>query len=1151
MKPLRLTMEAFGPFGGTAEVDFDRLSDVGLFVVSGKTGAGKTSIFDAICFALYGSLSGTREAYSDIRSDYAPEDAECQVWLEFEARGERWRVWRRPTQQRRKKRGDGYTERPADAKLEGWNGHEWLPKAAKVRDVSSECHRLVGLTLEQFQRVVLLPQGKFQEVLNAKSDARAALLRTLFGSEVFDRTAEILKANARELAQEVAGVGEHREFLLSNSERHLDEAEACIAESLNRPQDDPDPLEQLEFGIGTGSTSLESLLQRLDTIEERQFSQLTALAKTSRAESKRASSDLDRARAQAKAMAERDRLTTELVDLENQRADTEQLGERIDLARRVAPFGLANRRKERAGAELAVSSAQTTKAGAEAAEALALLNQTGVARTRSLNPPPPDEIADTVRELHLRHHRVSGLVETLEALETKSRRISELQEQHQRLEADQKTTAAESAERVQRRKQLASETLGFTALLAEREGRTAELVRLDEQVEVRGRLAAVDAELSVILDAIAQLRADQVVATGQIDNCRHEIQLATTESADHKEHLIALTEAEGLVETRNQIDGALSVFTRRDAIAVEAERSAAETLSAFVHGSAPRLASHLVDGDPCPVCGALEHPAPASTSSIDDTISSVDLAMVEQAAGEAAAAQSARGESRARMAALIDRAGKSADSDIADLQLAVEACRLVATTSAAALESLVTLSGRLSTIEQRAAALSTEIVAAESESGALNQEKASLLGVLGTTAQLDLAELRNRHSAAQRSLALANEADAKLAEATEATASLDLLETAALQRTSDLVAELAEISALVKQETEAVATLRSEIQDEIGDEDPVELVNCLSASIELLEAWSKALAIEAENRRHLISAGEDADARLGESGCADGDLALASIIEPSALEEFDTRFQTWQRSIESTRATLTSLAAQELPDEAPDLAAMQALASQLEDRSATFDSQRANAEHGLNSARDALNAVALEDAGSVDVRRNSELMARVAGAVSGQNSRRISLENWVLAAYLRDVVDHANLHLQTMSNGRYLLVVRDEAASQRGQHGLDLAVEDSFTGTARSTLSLSGGETFQASLSLALGLADVVCSGHVGLGIEALFVDEGFGSLDSDSIDHAVDVLDSLRSRGSMVGVITHVEAMKAALPVAIEVRQRLDRRGSEVFQLA
>jgi len=180
-----------------------------------------------------------------------------------------------------------------------------------------------------------------------------------------------------------------------------------------------------------------------------------------------------------------------------------------------------------------------------------------------------------------------------------------------------------------------------------------------------------------------------------------------------------------------------------------------------------------------------------------------------------------------------------------------------------------------------------------------------------------------------------------------------------------------------------------------------------------------------------------------------------------------------------------------------------------------------------------------------------ERTTRVAALCDGQGPGRIGLETWVLAGELEQVTEAANVHLARMTAGRYQLLRTDDAGHRAKQAGLDLTVLDSHTGRARPPATLSGGEQFQASLALALGLADVVSAGGVASGrrFEALFVDEGFGSLDPEALDQAVDALHQIHAAGRMVGVITHVEAMKQQLPTGIEVRRRPDGRGSTIAQ--
>ena len=192
MRPLRLTMTAFGPYAGTEVVDFDALAELGLFVVAGKNGSGKTTIFDALHYALYGILPGRRASYIRLKSDHADDSTECQVTLDFAAHNTQWRVERSPKQKRSKRRGTGTTEAPAVATLFRLNNGTPTAVTNRVEEVRAKCVELVGLSGKQFERVALLPQGQFSRVLTESSTERRELLRTLFSSEIFDNATSLL-----------------------------------------------------------------------------------------------------------------------------------------------------------------------------------------------------------------------------------------------------------------------------------------------------------------------------------------------------------------------------------------------------------------------------------------------------------------------------------------------------------------------------------------------------------------------------------------------------------------------------------------------------------------------------------------------------------------------------------------------------------------------------------------------------------------------------------------------------------------------------------------------------------------------------------------------------------------------------------------------
>ncbi|MEZ5342439.1 MAG: SMC family ATPase [Acidimicrobiales bacterium] len=342
MKPISLRMQAFGPYGGVAEVDFTRLATVGLFVVSGPTGAGKTSIFDAMTYALFNELPGERSGFNEFRSDHADPSLLCEVEFVFEADGDLWRVTRTPTQERAKKRGSGMATENARAVLERQTLDGWDGVASSLKAVTSRCESLVGLDANQFQRVVLLPQGQFQQVLKANSKDRRELLRTLFGSSLYLNIEEQLKERAKAgeqgLAQLAAKVQGHLEVAatsLESATRALDNPHAGAAEgeTTQRSELDPDLLDREKLdadALAAGGRALRAGALARHTLLANQADSAAEAARTA----------VDRAEAESLRRLRRDEYRARLDDLARRNRGT---GNESAVAKATRPFRLSRR----------------------------------------------------------------------------------------------------------------------------------------------------------------------------------------------------------------------------------------------------------------------------------------------------------------------------------------------------------------------------------------------------------------------------------------------------------------------------------------------------------------------------------------------------------------------------------------------------------------------------------------------------------------------------------------------------------------------------------------------------------------------------------------------------------------------------------------
>ncbi len=1171
-------MHAFGPYGDRAEVDFEPLADVGLFVVSGPTGAGKSTIFDAICFALYGSLSGARAAHSDVRSHYADPHAKCSVVLVFDAEGQRWRITRQPSQTLQKKRGVGTTVQPATAVLEGWNGSAWEPDTTKVRDVTARCRELVGLSLEQFERVVLLPQGKFAEVLNAKTSERSELLRTLFGSEVFDRAADILAEQAKEGERSLQGVNEQRAVFNQRALDAIERIETTIAEL---PADmgiavDIAPAAITETQLSLLDDSAEAAPRVVPVVDDDPSADLDALmagpvARLSdlvdrrRVDAESARSARDRAEAQRRAIDQRTETLRVLAVLDAKADDMVAVEKRTATARKL--LGLESATADRHARREQLGHAQHTMAGLWRSSQRVL----PTALPADIVPDGVDPVAPGSSSQPSNNESgqpTSALVSDLmDRSAARSAALDLVAEERQRVEQLQREQSA-LVERLahlnaieERAHGEAATSLAEVASLVEEEGRRQivagqrsklidQIAALDQLLVVRHRADAARAELAQLTERRSNAQVGVSAAQAAIENADREIAALSVLANDVQSRRLTAEQTKRRCERRAELDHATSKLSVATTSAQAAKAAADATFADFVGQTAPRLASQLVEDDPCPVCGSCQHPAPAGDDHGHEG-RSVDADAVERASASASAADAEQSRWRAMVANLIEEDPQLSAVALCDL---VEANAAATSALALAEESVDHREQLMATRATLQSHLSDTVASVERATADVAHVQLALRefeGALGQAADRTREDLEHERLVAIEQRAEADQAVDRLAwiktrreEIAEARTESDRL---SRQRAVDRATATERIEQL------AAAVIASEAQLEVvldGEE--------LSVRREAVQSLRSALAAWQEHAMTLarieaaLSASDAACLAIVEAaGFDDEASAVAAALPAATLEQHEASLGRWSHELAAHRAALAALEIQDLPDQRPDLDQLTATALVAAELQREVGHLLNTIQHSVQSALADLADVAALDATYAHQRTEHETLQRVASVVRGQNSRRLSLENWVLSVYLHDVVDHANLHLSTMSNGRYRLAVQDAPSSQVGQHGLDLVVDDAHTGRVRSSMSLSGGETFQASLALALGLADVVMLGRAGLHLDALFVDEGFGSLDADAIDQAITVLDGLRSRGSMVGVITHVEALKNALPVAIDVQPRSDHRGSEIRQVA
>jgi exonuclease SbcC len=998
VKPHHLVIEAFGPYAERVAIDFDALSDEGLFLIHGSTGAGKTFLLDAMSFALYGEVSGER-GVKGLRSDHASPQAVPRVELDFSAGGARYRVERTPPYTATKQRGSGTTEKLAAAALFRVLGKEQQPVASRTSEVTREVERIVGLNAAQFRQVILLPQGRFAEVLRARAEEREALLKTLFETVIHERAGGWLEDQARTALR---GVEEQKRQLTWLRQQAAQEwrphapNEAPSGAELSGSSSEP--------GVPTDQAGLDQLLEQIRRVvaacEEarRRASEVLERAQRHRAEVVQAADRFDR-RAAAR---------SELAQLEPQRAAIEALALELAAANRaeaLRPSLEAERAAHRELLELEHRLRRELERAAAVRDGARGLPNAVVA-LGLLKLPESADLQRSRTALATRRVEVEGVVRQAEEARQARERAARALALHQRAGAE----SAQVQGQLQglRDQRLAAET----ALQAARSAAD----RLDGLSQAKNSLA----ERALASRQVRKGRRLEGEAIESITAAEHRLQRATS-----------------------------TLKTLRD-------RQLA--------GMAARLAGDLSTGTPCPVCGSGHHPQPARTAA--DAVHQGQVEAAEAALSQAGQEHQATvvhlADIRVRLEAVLEKAGAAAEDPAAAVAAAQQA-ELALTAARQQAE-------RLPQLERSLAEQARQITSLE----------ASLQAATTTAA------VQERNAAAE------------------------------IQRAAELEAAVA-----------------AELGEGLA---PRQVLESLAAVEQALET----LARSSEAGARLRTRQEQAATRLAR------DLATAGIADAAALTaalRSEPERTSWRQTIEAFEGALTSqraiLAApdlQDLPEQRPDTAASEA-AETAADAARTTAVERHSEARG---AEDDIHRLCEEHrrlaALLADQQARAEQIAAVADRCQGKLPPYISLQRWVLSAYLADICAYANQRLDLMTSGRYQLRLTDAGGRGGRNAGLNLRVLDAFTGEEREVTSLSGGETFQASLALALGVADTVQAHSGGVHLDALFVDEGFGSLDPDNLQLAMDELDRLREGGRLIGVISHVAALRERIRSGIQV---------------
>lgn len=1029
MRPLKLTMQAFGPYAGTEHIDFTQLGTRTMFVISGKTGSGKTTIFDGISYAIYGKASGEDRNGSDLRSQFANVENLTEVSLEFTQRGKTYYIHRTPQQEKKKDRGDGFTTINAKAELYIYEKGTKQLIASNVREVDEKIKEIMLIDSNQFRQILMIPQGEFRKLLTSDSKEKESILQRLFHTEVYKKVEDKLKEEALILKKSVEKEVDNRNHAIRNIKAKFQEE---LKSQLNEePFNDTIILPLLKEEIKVMHNHYELLNRELVKKE---------------AERDQLQQQLIKAEAIKKQLSHKKQLMEHKEHLESQKRIFDEKQKEITLAQKAA-----------------------------------LLAQ-------------QEELCHRLRkDLNEIEKELETLVENLD----KINRLLESNNKELERELNREVERIEATEHLNSLKNMMDDV---QALARMKENVIAVEKQRDEilikKSDAEVKFKKIDEQSEKLLQEKEAIQKEQITFLEnekRLTNLHYELEKITKYSQS-----LARYEA-SLVDYNKKKD----FFQKEEARYIDGKSLREALEQKWLHGQASLLASQLTNGSSCPVCGSLEHPNPA-TGHLEEIPTDADMKAAKKQESQLeqgkSKAESAYLEAQSKMKSWQSahdewlQAVMEIRNDFSPLLLEGVQQQLMSEKA-----FLIKKQEQLSKRKDRLSLIEGQIIEVE------EIKKKQLLmmeQVLKEIQELEI--LFAERNATYHQM---------LQKVPDELRSIEAFEQAFL-RAEKKKEELDKRLEDVKQRNQELKDQRNK------EEVRIETVQKQKKEVESKLSIERAIFLQNMNSQGFNVYSEYNEAKKSE-------LAIQNLEE-----EVRTYREEYRSVCDRYQDLANVLEGIEDPDTSSIITALEDIKSQITNQ----QNKRTDLLMGIRDNQNIYEKIVEINASMKDLEEKYSVIGELYEISKGQNTYRITFERFVLASFLDDILREANGRLLKMTSGRYELRRKTDRSKGNVQSGLELLVLDQYTGQQRHVKTLSGGESFKASLSLALGLADVVQQYAGGVSLETMFIDEGFGTLDPESLDQAIETLMDIQSSGRLVGIISHVPELKERIDARLEV---------------
>ena len=1115
MKPKKLTISAFGPYADRMDLDFTQLGGGGLYLITGDTGAGKTTIFDAITFALYGEASGEIRKGEMFRSKYAKPEVRTFVELTFTYRGKDYTVKRNPEYLRPKDRGQGMTTEKANAELIFPDERQPVTKSTEVTKAVTQ---LLGLDQRQFRQIAMIAQGDFQKLLLAGTADRSEIFRKMFHTEIYqelqNRLRDAAKARWKTYDEKKRSISQYLTGIVCPEDAVFQKELA----KLKKEKFDGEVMRGMELL----ALCIEMDQERLSRLEEERSALGTQMEQQNRLLGKVKES---RKRQEEKAQKEK-----ELEELIPEEAEKRQKSEQADREASVCK-------------KLEIQ----IRTGQESLELLRKMKQ------------EKEELLERRKELQTAAEEKEGLRTEQEQAKAQ---ITEQKEQEEALSGTETLLARAEQKETQVRERLETMTSYREAVLAANQKAavlTEELKHLQEQENA----------LSVQMETTAVRLAERQDAALQEEKWRQAgkefSQLLRNWTAAEREWKEKQEAYRKSLEIRNDVRETYQEMERL-----------------FLDAQAGILAENLTEGTPCPVCGSVHHPALAKKAEHAPDKEALDqkkeelqkqnevTAALSEAAGNFGRQTKEAREELARRIAWRAAVPARTEEVPVDQKCQKEQERLAQLSEEQFAQAAKETEKQLASEEKRQKTRREEYAAYEKQQQQEQKqrekrkqvmaEKQAELGRLEGEKQTFSVQLERRIEEILKTAAEDQKAAAGQLQTAKNRWDTFQQEPEKEERLQQQLLAALECEKALEQEKNQVSIRKKELLAK--QKEWKALKRIIQTGTEQMEQREKAIhekelletkvremektLLEKIGEKEAQLAGKD-EAQLrtniSEWGAKKAQLELAQQEARKAFDEVKNRLTEVRAAIAAIRSLEETA---ETEDTLPSETELQEKIAELTEQKQKADQKHSEQYHAANTNRSTYQAVQNQQSQMQAVEEEYKWVRALADTAGGTlgGKRKIELETYVQMAYFDRILRKANLRFLTMSGGQYELKRQEDGANKKEKAGLDLNVIDHYNGTERSVRTLSGGESFQASLSLALGLSDEIQSYAGGIQLDAMFVDEGFGSLDEESLNQAVKALEGLAGGNCMVGIISHVPELKERIEKKIVVTKNRSREG-------